>query len=88
MTFIWLCAGEKSTMQESWPACGGSTSVGTTSALEPLREVAQAGDGHSSTTSFGEYHCGRSRRLASVHQRRTSSNTSQGAAPRAIAPDQ
>src|SRR5579863_3724259 len=26
---IWLCDGEKSTMHESWPACGGSTSVGT-----------------------------------------------------------
>ena len=88
MTFIWLCVGEKSTMQESWPACGGSTSVGTTSAVEPCEKSRRRATGHSSTISLGECQVGRSRRPASVHQRRTSSNTSQGSAPRAVAPVQ
>jgi hypothetical protein len=88
MTFIWLWVGEKSTMHESWPACGGSTRVGTTSAVEPAEKSRRRATGHSSTISFGECQRGRSWRLASVHQRRMSSNTVQGAAPRAMAPDQ
>ena len=66
MTFIWLCVGEKSTMQESWPACGGSTSVGTTFAFEPSEKSRRRATGHSSTISLGECQRGRSWRVDSV----------------------
>ena len=38
---IWLWRGEKSMIDEWWPACGGSTSVGTSRRLRPVGEVAQ-----------------------------------------------
>ena len=39
---IWLCSVEKSTMHESWPACGGSTSVGTTLLRGPVVEKSRS----------------------------------------------
>src|SRR5437588_30596 len=61
-------------MHESWPACGGRTSVGTTPrrVLEKSRSRAS---GASSTISCGEAHSGTWRRTTWFHQRTWSSGS-------------
>ena len=55
-------------MHESWPACGGSTSVGTTSArLRPEKSRSRA-TGVSSTILLALDHVGRRRLTTSAHQ--------------------
>jgi hypothetical protein len=66
MTFIWLWVGEKSTMQESWPAWGGRTSVGTTFERVPCEKSRSLAYGASSTISCAECHSGSSRRVAAL----------------------
>ena len=87
MTFIWLWVGARSRRCRSRdrPAAAARASAPRRPS-SPREKSRRRATGHSSTTSFGEYQRGRSRRLASVHQRRTSSNTSHGAAPRASGP--
>src|ERR1700716_1302652 len=60
-------------MQESWPACGGSTSVGTTPRLAPGGEKSRRrAIGASNTTSFGEVHEGGRRVAIKSNHRGTS----------------
>ncbi len=69
---IWLWSGLKSTMQESWPACGGSTSVGMTRSVAPSVKSRRRAIGHSRTISWGVDHSGL-RRVATSDQKRTAS---------------
>src|ERR1700690_1767042 len=83
---IWLCSGEKSTMHESCPACGGSTRVGTTPLRAPVEKARSRATGASNATSLGEVHRGRRRVVADDHQRIQSTASSGGVAPRSITP--
>src|SRR5215213_3887599 len=65
-------------MQESCPACGGSTSVGTTSSVAPSEKSRKRATGHSRTMRFGECQRGRSRLVASCVQRAASSHACHG----------
>jgi hypothetical protein len=68
-------------MQESWPAWGGSTSVGTTSSAPSGVKSRRRVSGVERTTRCGEAHSGRRRSVMSCHQRRPSLATSIGVRP-------
>ena len=72
-------------MQESWPACGGSTSVGTTSAGRAGVKSRRRVSGLRRTMRWREAHCGGRRSAINCHQRRLSSATSAGVRRSAIA---
>ena len=59
-------------MQESWPACGGSTSVGTTPRAPAAEKSRSRASGASNTSSCGEDQPGRRRSPATVIQCPTS----------------
>ena len=75
-------------MHESWPACGGMTSVGTTSAGAPPEKSRSRLSGVARTISCGVCHRGLRRVVVSAHQRIMSSGTSSGVRPRVRAPAQ
>src|SRR5438034_876754 len=70
-------------MQESCPACGGSTSVGRTPLRRAVEKSRRRAIGASSTTSLGELQRGGRRCVAATHQRTQSAASSGGVAFRA-----
>ncbi len=70
-------------MQESWPACGGSTSVGTSPARVEVEKSRSRATGASNTISCGVVQVGARRFLASSNQR--GSSATPGPPDRALA---
>src|SRR3954447_5078736 len=67
-TVSWLWPGAKSTTCEECPACGGSTSVGTTSAAAPAGEKSCTwANGVLSTVRCGRCHVGTRRSVMLLH---------------------
>jgi len=73
-------------MHESWPACGGSTSVGTTRLRGAVEKSRKRAIGPSNTTSLVELHRGRRRALVVRHHRNKSVSTSGALDPRRSSP--
>src|SRR6185312_12228882 len=72
-------------MQESCPACGGSTSVGRIRLLGAVEKSRSRATGASNTTSLGAVQLGRCRSVVRPHQRIQSPINSGGVAPRLAA---
>ena len=86
----WLCSGEKSTIDDECPACGGSTSVGTTSAARSAGAVTSRSTaiGVLNLIPAGRCHRGGRRSSTVLHQRRPVVATANGEARRARTSDQ
>ena len=69
-------------MHESCPACGGSTSVGSTRLRPPAEKSRSRATGASNTTSLAELQRGGRRSVADANQRIQSSTSSGGDAIR------
>src|ERR1700729_1722079 len=72
-------------MHESWPACGGSTSVGTTCARLRLEKSRSRATGVSNMILFGLDQVGRRRLTISAHHVIDSTSNCGGVALRRIA---
>src|SRR3954453_20077188 len=82
----WLWPGAKSTTCEEWPACGGSTSVGTTEASASAGEKScTCANGVLSTVRCGRGQAGMRRSVMLLHHRTPRSTRSSGVEPCAVA---
>src|SRR3954452_1106576 len=75
-------------IDDAWPDCGATTSVGTPVVADGSQKLRSLASGERNTTVFGVAQAGRSRRTAISQNRAASAATSSGAAPRPRAPAQ